>query len=98
MLYRLVTISECIVRLTCGNLRSDTDKVEHHFRHFFADLNWKEDAEQLMRKNVYPYDYMDSEDKFIETHLSAIECFTHQSRERELATIATTIHNQFSSL
>ena len=64
------------------NLRSDTKDLEYKFRHFFSDFNSKVDAHLLLQKNAFPYDYLDSEEKFEETQLPPIECF-HSSIKNE---------------
>ena len=57
------------------NLKTDIEHLEYNFRYFFAEFDSKEEAECLLQKNVYPYDYVDTEEKLNEKTLPPIECF-----------------------
>ena len=46
-----------------------------NFIHFFSEFNDEKTAKLLLRKNVYPYDYMSDESKFLETRLPPKEAF-----------------------
>lgn len=64
------------------NLKSDSEHIDSNFKHFFSDFDCKRDAQLLLQKNVFPYDYLDNEEKFEETKLPPIECF-HSSIKNE---------------
>ena len=53
----------------------DSEKLESTFKHFISEFNCKEDAQLLLQSNVFPYDYLDSDERFKETHLPIIESF-----------------------
>ncbi|MEW8545679.1 MAG: DNA polymerase, partial [Candidatus Thiodiazotropha sp.] len=46
-----------------------------NFKYFFSEFSDKKMAELLLRKNVYPYDYMNDESRFLETTLPPKEAF-----------------------
>lgn len=64
------------------NPKADTKDLENKFRHFISEFDSKEEAHLLMQKNAFPYDYLDSEERFKETQLPPIECF-HSSIKNE---------------
>ena len=47
----------------------------NNFIHFLSEFSDEETAKLLLRKNVYPYDYMSDECKFLETRLPPKEAF-----------------------
>lgn len=57
------------------NLKTDSENLEYNFRHFFSDFTNKDEAHLLLQKNAFPYDYLDSEERFEETQLPPIEYF-----------------------
>jgi len=70
-----------------SNLSVDGSKkfpnMKHYMKNKYPDL--QQDAiELLLRKGVYPYDYMDSADKFSETCLPPIEAFYNALSEQAL--------------
>ena len=66
----------CSLATLAGNLKKDTD-----FTHLRRTLPVAAEAELLMRKGVYPYDYMDSMARFEETRLPSKGQFYNQLNE-----------------
>ena len=54
------------------NLKSDGEKKFVHTRRKFRD---PVERSLILRKGVYPYEYMSSSDKFLDNQLPPIECF-----------------------
>ena len=67
------------------SLLSKTDKENNtnSFNHLSKNM---EDAQLLKRKGIYPYEYMDSFDKFNETQLPPIEKFYSKLTEKNIST------------
>ena len=56
-----------------------------HFKHFFSEFPDREMAEMLLRKNVYPYDYMNDEERFLEIRLPPKEEFYSSVKKSEIS-------------
>ncbi|MES9885136.1 MAG: C2H2-type zinc finger protein [Sedimenticola sp.] len=56
-----------------------------HFKHFRKEFTDISEAELLLRKNVYPYNYCDSSQRFDETSLPAREAFYNQLRKSNIS-------------
>ena len=54
------------------NLYQDGKHKFHHLQTYFGDEHL---VDLLLRKQVYPYEYMDDEKRFQETSLPSIDCF-----------------------
>ena len=52
-----------------------------NFKHFLANTDNTKPVDMLLRKGVYPYDYMDSWARFKETALLASEAFFNRLRD-----------------
>jgi hypothetical protein len=65
------------------------ENMRNAFSHMRAD-----DVERMLRKGVYPYDYMNKWERFYETELPPIEAFTSRLRGGELCTQADYAHAQ----
>ncbi len=52
------------------------------FAYLLGEFTSRQDAQLLLRKGIYPYEYMDSFDRFKETQLPSIEAFySHLTRD-----------------
>ena len=60
-------------------------KGKHQFRYMMKEVPDQEQQNLLLRKGVYPYDYMDSPDKFAETHLPKQHAFYSLLIEEEIS-------------
>ena len=55
------------------------------FRYFLSEFNDEETAELLLRKNVYPYDYMTNEEKFLEREIPSKEAFYSSVKNSDIS-------------
>ncbi|MES9881403.1 MAG: C2H2-type zinc finger protein [Sedimenticola sp.] len=68
------------------------------FRHLQSEFPVPEHANMLLRKGIYPYDYIDTEEKFNEPHLPPREEFySHLKRETVSETDYEHAHNVFET-
>jgi hypothetical protein len=69
------------------------------FPYFLAEFPFTDDATLLLRKGVYPYEFMDDESKFDMTHLPPIDSFysslTKETISREDYEHAQTVFHEF---
>ena len=56
-----------------------------YFNHFSSQFEDKTIARLLLRKNVFPYDYMNDESKFLETSLPAKEAFYSSVKKAQIS-------------
>ena len=56
-----------------------------HFKHFRKTFQDDDVAKLLLRKNVYPYDHMDSFQRFTETHLPPKDAFYNRLKKEHIS-------------
>ena len=78
-----------------GNLAMDDPTKFTHLR-----THYGEDAELLLRKGIYPYDYMNSEERFLEKELPPKEAFYSKLTRQDISEVdyhhAQKVWNHFS--
>ena len=73
-------LNASLEKLTSNLAQNGPDKFIHLSKHFPNDIDL------LLRKGIYPYDYMDNEEKFNEDSLPPMTCFYSQLTEQPIST------------
>lgn len=73
-----------------SSLESLTDNLKctgglMNFKHFSSEFNDEDIANLLLRKNVYPYDYMNDERRFQETRIPPKNAFYSQIKKSQIS-------------
>ena len=73
-------LNSSLERLTECLLKGGREKFRHLLDGFSADENEHANVDMLLRKGVYPYDYMDAPERLGENELPPIEKFASRLR------------------
>ena len=73
-------LNASLEKLTMNLAQDGPDTFIHLSKHFPNDIDL------LLRKGIYPYDYMDNEEKFNENSLPPMTCFYSQLTEQPIST------------